>query len=307
MTTPTTSAASCNEQATPLPHSAGRSLGAIARANPLKLAGTFSLVALENILLVAYPLFAGFAIDAIVKGEWWQASSYALIVLLFWLIGALRRAVDTRTFTHIYAALAVPVILAQRQQQEGQSTIVARVTLAREFVDFFEKHIPILATSLVSIIGAAIMLTVIEFWVGIACMGVLLLFGLLLPCFSRKNQLLHERLNDRLEHEVKLVTHAHSASLARHYRALAWLRIRISDREALAFLAVGISASLLFLLAITMLMAQPQVSAGHVYAVMTYLWNFVTSLDEGPGLADQLARLRDIGRRVNTAQPDEMI
>ena len=147
---------------------------------------------------MAYPLFAGFAIDAIVKGEWWQASSYALIVLLFWLIGALRRAVDTRTFTHIYAALAVPVILAQRQQQEGQSTIVARVTLAREFVDFFEKHIPILATSLVSIIGAAIMLTVIEFWVGIACMGVLLLFGLLLPGFSRKNQLLHERLNDLL-------------------------------------------------------------------------------------------------------------
>ncbi|MGL5179784.1 MAG: ABC transporter six-transmembrane domain-containing protein, partial [Aeromonas veronii] len=181
MTTPTTSAASCDEQATPLPHSAGRSLGAIARANPLKLAGTFSLVALENILLVVYPLFAGFAIDAIVKGQWWQASSYALIVLLFWLIGALRRAVDTRTFTHIYAALAVPVILTQRQQQEGQSTIVARVTLAREFVDFFEKHIPILATSLISIVGAAVMLMVIEFWVGIACMGVLLLFGLLLP------------------------------------------------------------------------------------------------------------------------------
>lgn len=302
MTTPPTSAASCDEQATPLPHSAGRSLGAIARANPLKLAGTFSLVALENILLVVYPLFAGFAIDAIVKGQWLQASSYALIVLLFWLIGALRRAVDTRTFTHIYAALAVPVILTQRQQQERQSTIVARVTLAREFVDFFEKHIPILATSLISIVGAAVMLMVIEFWVGIACMGVLLLFGLLLPGFSRKNQLLHERLNDRLEHEVKLVTHAQSANLSRHYRALAWLRIRISDR-----VAVGISASLLFLLAITMLIAQPQVSAGHVYAVMTYLWNFVTSLDEGPGLADQLARLRDIGRRVNTAQPDEMI
>ncbi|MFQ1825585.1 ABC transporter six-transmembrane domain-containing protein [Aeromonas veronii] len=307
MTTPTTSAASCDEQATPLPHSAGRSLGAIARANPLKLAGAFSLVALENILLVIYPLFAGFAIDAIVKGQWWQASSYALIVLLFWLIGAMRRAVDTRTFTHIYAALAVPVILTQRQQQEGQSTIVARVTLAREFVDFFEKHIPILATSLISIVGAAVMLMVIEFWVGIACMGVLLLFGLLLPGFSRKNQLLHERLNDRLEHEVKLVTHAQSTSLTRHYHALAWIRIRISDREALAFLAVGISASLLFLLAITMLMVQPQVSAGHVYAVMTYLWNFVTSLDEGPGLADQLARLRDIGRRVNTAQPDEII
>ncbi|MFE8731082.1 hypothetical protein ACFX56_29170, partial [Aeromonas hydrophila] len=55
------------------------------------------------------------------------------------------------------------------------------------------------------------------------------------------------------------------------------------DREALAFLAVGVSAALLFLLAITMLMAQPQVSTGHVYAAVTYLRNFVSSLDEGPG------------------------
>ena len=126
MTTPTTSAASCDEQATPLPHSAGRSLGAIARANPLKLAGTFSLVALENILLVIYPLFAGFAIDAIVKGQWLQASSYALIVLLFWLIGALRRAVDTRTFTHIYAALAVPVVAGFGIKDAASASAMAR-------------------------------------------------------------------------------------------------------------------------------------------------------------------------------------
>ncbi|MGU5814544.1 ABC transporter six-transmembrane domain-containing protein [Aeromonas hydrophila] len=302
MTTPSTSTTDTSEVGNPLPHSASRSLNAIARANLLKLAGTLSLVLLENILLVVYPLFAGFAINAIIKGLWLQASTYALIVLLFWLIGALRRAVDTRTFTRIYASLAVPVILAQRQQQESQSTIVARVALAREFVDFFEKHVPILATSLISIVGAALMLTLIEFWVGVASLGILLLFAILLPRFSRKNQMLHERLNDRLEHEVKLVTHAQSVSLSRHYNILAWLRIQISDREAFAFLVVGISAALLFLLAITMLVSQPQVSAGHVYAVMTYLWNFVTSLDEGPGLADQLARLRDIGRRVSTVK-----
>ncbi|MFP3747728.1 ABC transporter six-transmembrane domain-containing protein, partial [Achromobacter sp. SIMBA_011] len=83
---------------------------------------------------------------------------YAVVVLGFWVVGAARRALDTRTFTRIYADLAVPVILNQRQQRHSTSKAAARVVLAREFVDFFEKHVPTIATALVSIIGAAAML-----------------------------------------------------------------------------------------------------------------------------------------------------
>jgi hypothetical protein len=32
---------------------------------------------------------------------------------------------------------------------------------------------------------------------------------------------------------------------------------------------------------------------------MTYLWTFVSCLDEAPAMIDQLARLKDIGKRVN--------
>jgi hypothetical protein len=43
----------------------------------------------------------------------------------------------------------------------------------------------------------------------------------------------------------------------------------------------------------------PEVKAGHIYAVMTYLWTFVSCLDEAPSTIDQLARLKDIGKRVD--------
>ncbi len=281
--------------------SASRSLQSIARHHKWPISVTFSLVAMENLLLLFYPLFAGFAIDAIVKGQWWQASSYALVVLSFWLIGALRRSVDTYVYTRIYAKLAVPVIQMQRQSNTEPSSMVARVSLSREFVDFFEKHIPVLATSLLSIVGSALMLTIIEFWVGMACLVVMLVFALLLPTFSTRNQRLHQRLNDRLEQDVNVITVGTPRYLRQHYRLLGLIRVRISNREALAYLAIGCCAALLFLLAISLLIAQSQISAGHVYAVMTYLWTFVSSLDEGPGLADQYARLRDIGRRVGTS------
>jgi ABC-type multidrug transport system fused ATPase/permease subunit len=285
--------------------SASQTLKAIAKAYPGKLFLTLSLVALENALLLAYPLFAGFAVDSIIRGDATSALFYALVVLAFWVVGAARRAVDTRTFTRIYADLAVPVILNQRLQNQSTSTSAARVVLAREFVDFFEKHVPTIATALVSIVGAAVMLLVIEPWIGLACLGALLLCMTLLPRFARRNQELHERLNDRLEKEIGLVEKVGPDTLQRHYRVLSRLRIWLSDREAIAYLFVGSVAAVLFVIAISQLALSPAVKAGHVYAVMTYLWTFVSSLDEAPSMVDQLARLRDIGKRVDPGLGDK--
>ena len=64
--------------------SATSTLKAIARAYPGKLFCTLSLVALENALLLAYPLFAGFAVDSIMRGDAHHALFYAVIVLAFW-------------------------------------------------------------------------------------------------------------------------------------------------------------------------------------------------------------------------------
>jgi ABC-type multidrug transport system fused ATPase/permease subunit len=279
--------------------SASTTLKAIARTYSGKLFFTLSLVALENALLLAYPLFAGFAVDSIIRGDARSALFYAVVVLAFWAVGAARRAVDTRTFTRVYADLAVPVILNQRLQNQSTSTAAARVVLAREFVDFFEKHVPTIVTALVSIVGAVVMLLVIEPWIGAASLAALLLCMGLLPRFARRNQTLHERLNDRLEKEIGLVEKVGPATLQRHYGVLSRLRIHLSNREAAAFLFIGSLAAVLFVVAISQLALTPAVKAGHVYAVMTYLWTFVSSLDEAPLMVDQLARLRDIGKRVD--------
>jgi ABC-type multidrug transport system fused ATPase/permease subunit len=283
----------------PAQQSALQTLATLSRVHAGKLTLTFGLVLLENSLMVAYPLFAGFAINAIIDGHLARAMLYAGVVLAFWGIGAIRRAVDTRTFTRIYAELAVPVVLRQRSQQQSTSTAAARVVLAREFVDFFEVHVPVIATALVSLIGAVAMLLWLEPWVGAACLIALLLCALLMPGFARKNEELHGRLNNRLEEEVRLVDSVGGSTLRRHYRALALLRVRLSDREAAAYLVIGVAAATLFAIAIHQLATASGTKAGHIYSVMTYLWNFVIALDDTPSVVDQLARLKDIGKRVD--------
>ena len=73
--------------------------------------------------MLVYPVFGGWAINAVIAGKVWQALLYALVVLLMWLVGAARRIANTRTFTRIYTEIAVPVVLEQRQRQVPHSAI----------------------------------------------------------------------------------------------------------------------------------------------------------------------------------------
>ncbi|WP_457566874.1 ABC transporter six-transmembrane domain-containing protein [Enterobacter asburiae] len=277
-----------------------RSLKKLAIRHQKKLVVTFFLVVAENVTFLLYPVLAGIAINAILAGETLNAALYGLMVLCMWFIGAARRSVDTRTFARIYAGLAVSVVQAQRKYQLNHSAIAARVTLSREYVDFFEMHLPLLITSLSSLFGAAIMLMFIEFWAGVMCFAIVFILLGFVSGYARKNEWLFMRLNNRLEKEVDYVHKAGTATLHRHYSTLARLRIALSDREAWGYLWVGVLVAALFTLTIVWMTRSTGITAGHIYSVMTYMWMFATSLDDAPQLLEKFSQLRDIGKRVST-------
>ena len=284
-------------------NNAFKTLKSIATEHNKKLILTFAFVLAENGLFLAYPIFAGFAINAIMQGNTLNALIYALFVLIAWLVGAIRRRVDTQVFANIYAKLAVNVIMNEKQNPKDDSAIIARVALSREFVNFFETHFPMFFTSVISIIGSAFMLIFVEPKVAVACFAVMTFFLIFLPRYIKKNDDLYLRLNDRLEKETKVIGVFNKSTLNRHYDVVSKFRIAISNREAMSYFIIGISASLLFLVAIIVLSSQ-QTNAGHIYSVMTYIWNFVISLDDSPKLIEEFSNLKDIGKRIDAQKKD---
>lgn len=262
-----------------------------------KLATTFSLVATENLLLLLYPLVGSLAVNAVLNHNVWQALLYAVMVFSIWAVGSARRAVDTRVFVRIYAELAVNAVLNQKRKG-STSSAAAHAALSRQFVDFFEEHLPMLITSVFNIVGSVVMLLIIEFWTGLLASFVLLGWGLALPHYAKINDRLYFKLNNRLENEVSVIEQGSNHGLTKHYGLLAKLRIAISNREALSFLLIGISLCLLFGSALAMLSLNDKVTAGHIYAVITYLWSFAFSLDDMPRLVEKFSELKDIGKRV---------
>ena len=189
-------------------------------------------------------------------------------------------------------------MLEQRQRQVPHSAVTVRVSLSREFVSFFEEHLPIAATSVVSIFGACIMLLVLEFWVGVLAVCILALFLWLLPRFAAISENLYFRLNNSLERDNHFIRKGDRRQLYRHYGLIARLRVLISNREAFGYLCVGAAMSILFGFAFVMMTLKGYGSAGHVYSVSTYLWMFAMSLDDVPRLVEQYSNLKDIGQRI---------
>lgn len=155
-----------------------------------------------------------------------------------------------------------------------------------------------LITAVFNLIGSVVMLLIIEFWTGLFALLILLGFGVVLPRYTQMNDRLYFKLNNRLEREVNVIEAASAARLNKHYDLLARLRIAISNREAGSFLVIGIALAALFGTALAMLSHSPETNAGHIYAVITYLWSFAFSLDDMPQLVEKFSELKDIGNRV---------
>lgn len=115
------------------------------------------------------------------------------------------------------------------------------------------------------------------------CFVVMVFFLIFLPRYVKKNDDLYLRLNNRLEKEAKVIGAFSKSTLDRHYNVVSKFRIAISNREAMSYFIIGVSAALLFLVAIMVLSSQPT-NTGHIYSVMNYIWNFVISLDDSPKL-----------------------
>lgn len=142
------------------------------------------------------------------------------------------------------------------------------------------------------------MLLIIEFWSWIVALCILLLFLIILPKYTKINDKLYFDLNNNLENEVNIIEKNNYTELQKHYNLLSKIRISISNREALSYFVIGVMMAFLFWITLYILSLK-NIEAGHIYAVITYLWTFAMSIDDMPRLVEKFSELKDIWERVD--------
>ena len=262
------------------------------------LAFTVSLVAIESVGWLLFPLVIGRAVDSAVLGSWRGLVELVALCVATVGVDVLRRVYDSRAYAKVYVKTSQE--LAIRQSGAGTSTKTARLAMLGEVVEFFENSLPTLVSSVLGLVGTVAILSVLSLPIFAGCMIVVgatvALYGWTGKFTTRWN----EAYNNEYERRVEVMESGSPVRVARHVRRMMRWNIKLSDLEAANFgvlwvLMVGLLA---YSVRAT---ATDTVEYGGVVAVVMYVFQFMESVAMLPLFYQQWLRLREIVGRLGEA------
>jgi ABC-type multidrug transport system fused ATPase/permease subunit len=259
---------------------------------------TYSVTLAENLFELFYPSLTGLAVNGLLKHDFSGLGMLLGVWFAHTATGVFRQSYDTRVFSSIYSDLATRTVSEQETKGVSTSQIVARSSLSREFVNFFERDVPATVNSVFGLMGALVLLFFYDAWSAAFCLMLLVPLAILNRSYSRRTLTLNRRLNNQLEREVTILTRRRPSRVLGHYRLLARWRSELSDAEAMNWGVMELFSIALSAAVIIRVASLPHIEPGTIYAMLAYLWNFLASLNHVPALVQQLSRLKDIARRM---------
>jgi ABC-type multidrug transport system fused ATPase/permease subunit len=246
-----------------------------------------------------YPLATALAINGVLNGTYsavlWLIGCHAVQLVLT----VTSKRYDTRVFTKIYGGLASQIVDRSRSEGIDPARVAARVALSREYIDFLEEDIPRVLYAAIALTISLGALAFLQLPLAIACLVMAVPLFLISRWLGKKSSVLNAGLNSRLEKEVGLLSSGNARQVRRHFQAISGWRIKLSDAEATAFGLMEILVIVLFAAALWQVgTADLRPPAGDVFAIFSYLWRFVESLDQAPVLIQKSAKLKDLDERL---------
>lgn len=272
-----------------------------------RIALTYFLTFVEDLLELSYPWATGLAIDGLLAQDYWQAAPIVVAWTLRSIIGCFRQMYDTRLYTSVYNAIVTDTILRQRGRGVPSTTVSARSAMSREFVTFFEKEVPVIFTSVVGIVGSALILFYYDLVIGAVTTALFLPVYLINRVYSRRSLKLNTGLNDQLEREVDIIEAADADTIRDHFVSVKGYRVKLSDAEAYNWTTVEVLSIIVFIAVLVRATYLPTTETGDIFAILVYVWRLMENLDNVPTIVQQIARLVDIRGRIEGGASIEAI
>jgi ABC-type multidrug transport system fused ATPase/permease subunit len=275
-----------------------RSVAETIRPFRRRIAFTYALTVIEDLLELSYPWATGLAINGLLAQDYRMIAPVMIAWVLHTAIGCGRQMYDTRLYTKVYNTIVIDTVLHQRRSGIEPTRVAARSGMSREFVTFFEKDMPVVLNALVSIAGSAAILFHYDLVIGGIVATLFIPVAIINRRYMRRSLTLNEELNNQLEQEVRVIESAQEAAVGRHFAAVRDWRVRLSDADAFNWTAIEGLSILVFLLVLLRVANMPNADVGTIFAVFVYVWRLMEKLDLMPQIVQQLMRLKDIRRRI---------
>jgi hypothetical protein len=272
-----------------------------------RIAFTYVLTVIEDLLELSYPWATGLAINGLLAQDYRMIAPVMIAWVLHTAIGCGRQMYDTRLYTEVYNTIVIDTVLRQRQSGIEPTRVAARSAMSRELVTFFEKDMPVVLNAVVSIVGSTAILFYYDLVIGAVAALLFIPVAILNRGYMRRSLMLNEGLNNQLEHEVQVIARAQEGAVAGHFAEVRAWRVKLSDADAFNWTAIEGLSILVFLLVLLRVAHMPGADVGSIFAIFVYVWRLMEKLDLMPQIVQQVMRLKDIRRRIEAGAPIEAI
>ncbi len=259
------------------------------------LAFTVSLVVLESVGWLLFPLVIGRAIDSAIVGSWRGLVELAVLSIATVGVDVFRRVYDSRAYAKVYVQMSEE--LAARQSGIGTSAKTARLGMLGEVVEFFENSLPTLVSSVLGLVGTVAILAALSLPIFAGCMIVVVATVAVYGWTGKFTVRFNEAYNNEYERRVEVVASGNPARVARHIRRMMRWNIKLSDLEAANFGVLWVLMAGLMAYSVHAT-ATDTVEYGGVVAVVMYVFTFMESVAMLPLFYQQWLRLQEILGRL---------
>lgn len=281
-------------------------LASFVRDHRKAIAFAVSLVIIENVAWIIEPTVFGRVIDAFIDKGLGPFSEAFLLPLGVWIgvflvnsgVGTVRRSLDPRIYLRMFAHIALTVADEGFKQGHSVSKTAARAELMREYIAFFQYRIPEIIEQAISVAGAILALAFFDLRIAIACLTVALPLGFVTARYSRKISAVQATLHDTREQAYDAFSTKDLNRIEQYFAHLTGSEQRIAHWGALNFGIVRLSLLCIFLVVIYISIDLDDFTTGDIFAIVAYLWTFVTSTEYLPELLESWTSLRELNVRM---------
>lgn len=268
-----------------------------------------TLVAIQQGAWLMEPAVFGSLMDAVNDEQrtWRDLLSamplWASVFLVNTLAGGFRRVASERVYGGMYARLAEGLARRARADKIDGSQTAALSELARDFVSFFEDRLPDAIMGAVSLVGALGALFTYDWRIGAACLGVLGPLFFVGRAYDRRVSKLTSELHELRELNVGMFTTHTPEDVLVHFTKIAVLKRGIGTWSAVNFGVLRAALLVVFVVVLWVAIDVDGLSVGAIYSIVTYLWTFVTAIEDLPELLENLTAVRDLTKRLQGKAP----
>lgn len=261
---------------------------------------SYSLFAINSILMVMYPKVLGDSIDHLIAKDysyiWYLVSTFVAIMFF----GYISRIYDTKVFSGIYRRFASIETHKQLENNVETTKINGRLTLMHYIVHFFERDMLIVLQTIIGLIGAIYFLSLVSWTiVGFLIFTSILILGATFY-YSPKIANITSQHNDLSEEQTDVISTRNISSINNLLKRGQHLSLKLSGIDAkfsiwIQGIVYGSVTALL-----TYYVMYNNVSVGSVFSTYRYMFDFCNALLGVPTIITSYINIKDVIKRLET-------